>query len=104
MKTIKPLAALILASTLGAGTAMAAEPTVTLYGVIDTGLQYTHVFKQSTDTFEMPATTPALAGVLKAQKRLEIPRLVLFWNRALPLIPERAVRAEDCLAVNHRFM
>lgn len=53
MKTIKPLAALILASTLGAGTAMAAEPTVTLYGVIDTGLQYTHVFKQSTDTFEM---------------------------------------------------
>ena len=84
MKTIKPLAALILASTLGAGTAMAAEPTVTLYGVIDTGLQYTHVFK--------------------AQKRLEIPRLVLFWNRALPLIPERAVRAEDCLAVNHRFM
>lgn len=48
MKTIKPLAALILASTLGAGTAMAAEPTVTLYGVIDTGLQYTHVFKQST--------------------------------------------------------
>ena len=53
MKKTKLLAAIALSLALGGTSAYAAEPEVTVYGVVDTGLQYTHVFNQSTNTVEM---------------------------------------------------
>ena len=53
MKKTKLLAAIALSLALGGTSAYAAEPGVTVYGVVDTGLQYTHVFNQSTNTAEM---------------------------------------------------
>lgn len=44
MKKTKLLAAIALSLALGGTSAYAAEPEVTVYGVVDTGLQYTHVF------------------------------------------------------------
>ena len=60
---------LLALALLGAFTASAfAEPSVTLYGRIDTGLVYTHKNLDntagSTDTFSMDSgVTPAPAGV-----------------------------------------
>ena len=53
MKKTKLLAAIALSLALGGTSAYAAEPEVTVYGVVDTSLQYTHVFNQSTNTVEM---------------------------------------------------
>lgn len=47
------IAAVAATIALAAGSAVAAEPSVTLYGVVDTGLQYTHVENSSKDVFEM---------------------------------------------------